>query len=1001
MDGSLHRGVLVLVLASCALTCKLQAGGSGLNTVVVVNQASSNSCELGNYFCEQRQVPPQNVLYINWSGGNTQWASNDFQTDLVTPLLDMLADRQLTNQIDYVVLSMDIPFQTSFGSAVNGTTSALFYGSRQGDGSDPSGVTNSYAASEAVFCQATPVGAPGYSFLTTMITADSLTQAEALVDQGVASDGTFPSQPVILEKSSDLLRNIRYPYFDNAVFNVNILGVSSILRTNSDSVWWPNVCLGFETGLAQFSVPQSTFVPGAIADSMTSYGGVIFGSNSQTNLLAFIYAGAAGSYGTVVEPEDDTQKFPNPQVYFYQARGFSLAESYYQSINAPYLGLIVAEPLAAPFARAGYGQWSTNLPNSVLSGTTNLSVKFSAYDGNHPLQQVDLFVDGNYFSTLTNLVPSPGNLLTVTLNGYPITYTVPTNSTLNTVAAALTALINAATNATQVKATAYGDRIELQSIATNLMAVPFYVADNTPTNTPGLSYSVNYLPDSTPPQMTPGSPDKSGAFTMEVGIPSTLPYVIQASTNLTDWQPIFTNNVSPGLLDFTDYDSTNYPARFYRMTWPIPDQPPELSMPEITNSGAFQMHVDSVAGLPWAIQVSTNLVDWASIFTNQSGGAMDFVDANATNSACQFYRAWLVPPAPPSFTVLNGVTNVTLVRVDSALQPYVVGVSTNQGQWTALETNFALGEIQTDAASAIGNGNQLSTFLRASQPELMASEAVGMQGYSEFSNSVPANSWIRFTFAKTNGQIVVVAVTNQSAGNSAALASQLYNAINANPALQGSDGVVAEDYAMDQYGTFFFTVFNLYARSPGYQAAAIQVNPAVSSVKVPSFSTSGSTLTQNLSDLQPRNHLYVTAGTSSLALTFPLDTTALPDGYHNLTAVAYEGSDARTETQVTVPVQIQNSSLSATLTLLDLTNQAPVQGTYHVQVAANTNTVSLITLFSTGGALDMATNESTAIFQVNGTNLWDGLHPFYALVETSDGLEYRTETQWVRLVSAP
>ena len=105
------------------------------------------------------------MLYINWPGGNTPWTSNDFQTNLVTPLLNMLAARQLTNQIDYVVLSMDIPFQTSFGSVVNGTTSALFYGSRQGDGSDPLGVTNSYAGSEAVFRQATPVGAPGYSFL--------------------------------------------------------------------------------------------------------------------------------------------------------------------------------------------------------------------------------------------------------------------------------------------------------------------------------------------------------------------------------------------------------------------------------------------------------------------------------------------------------------------------------------------------------------------------------------------------------------------------------------------------------------------------------------------------------------------------------------------------------------------------------------------------------------------------------------------------------------------
>ena len=160
MHSSLRFGMLGMVLLSCALACKLQAGGSGLNTVVVVNQTSSNSCELGNYYCQQRQVPPQNVLYINWSGGNTLWTSNDFQTNLVAPLLNMLATRQLTNQIDYVVLSMDIPFQTSFGSTVNSTTSALFYGLRLGNGSDPLGTTNSYAASEAVFRQATPVSAP-------------------------------------------------------------------------------------------------------------------------------------------------------------------------------------------------------------------------------------------------------------------------------------------------------------------------------------------------------------------------------------------------------------------------------------------------------------------------------------------------------------------------------------------------------------------------------------------------------------------------------------------------------------------------------------------------------------------------------------------------------------------------------------------------------------------------------------------------------------------------
>ncbi len=992
MDGRLLRRVLGLFWVASALVCKLHAGGSGLNTIVVVNQASSNSCELGSYYCQQRQVPPQNVLSIHWSGGNTLWTSNDFQTNLVVPLLNLLAARQLTNQIEYVVLSMDIPFQTSFGSTLNSTTAALFYGPRLANGSDPFGTTNSYAASELLFGQPPPVGAPGYSFLATMLTGNSLFQAEQLVDQGVASDGTFPQQPVVLAKSSDPYRNIRYTYFDNAIFNVNILGVSSILRINSDSVAWPNGCLGYQTGLAQFSVPQALFAPGSVADSLTSFGGIIFGNNSQTNLLAFIAGGATGSYGTVAEPANDAQKFPNPQVYFYQARGFSLAESYYQSINAPYLGLMVAEPLAAPFARYGQGRWDTNLPNAVLSGTTNLSVNFSSPYGNHPLQQVDLFVDGVYYSTLTNLAPCPGNLLTVTLNGYPITYTVPTNATLSAMAADLAALINAVTNATLVKALVHGDRIELQSIASNPLTVPFYVADSTPADTPGLSYSVNYLSESVAPQMTPVRPDKSGLFKMEVTIPSALAYVILASTNLTDWQPIFTNDV-PGLLDFTDEDSTNYRERFYRMTWPASAQPPRLSAPRMIGPGMFQMHVDGTPGPPWAIQSSTDLANWVSVFTNQTGGAMDFVDAWATNSD-RFYRAWLVPPAPPGFAVLDVATNLTLVRVSSADQPYTVGVSTNQGQWTSLETNYALGKIQVTAASAIGSGNSLSTFLSASQPALLTSQASGLRGYMVISNSPPANAWIKLSITKTNGQVVVVTVTNNSGGNSPALVEQLLTAINTNPSLQGGDGVLAGDYVLNPGSV----TFNLYARSPGFQAAAIQVLPTTYKVIM---STPQGTLTQNLSDLQPRNHLFITAGASSLALKFPLDTTTLADGYHELTAVAYEGSDVRTQTRKTVPVRIQNSSLSATLTLLDLTNGAPVQGTYNIQVAANTNTVSRITLYSTGGELGAVANQSTATFPVAGTNLWAGLHPFYAIIETSGGPAYRTQTQWVRLGSTP
>ena len=112
-----------LWLFAALVAFQVRAGGSGLNIVVIVNQNSSNSCELANYYYEQHQVPAENVLRIPWQGGNITWSSAEFQSTLLDPLQAMLAARQLSNQIDYLVLSMDIPFETVNGTAVNSTTS--------------------------------------------------------------------------------------------------------------------------------------------------------------------------------------------------------------------------------------------------------------------------------------------------------------------------------------------------------------------------------------------------------------------------------------------------------------------------------------------------------------------------------------------------------------------------------------------------------------------------------------------------------------------------------------------------------------------------------------------------------------------------------------------------------------------------------------------------------------------------------------------------------------
>ena len=124
--------------------------------------------------------------------------------------------------------------------------------------------------------------------------------------------------------------------------------ITSRLPTNKSAV------LGVQSGTPTFSwsASQSRFVPGAIADNFTSYGGIMTPGASQTKLTEYILAGAAGSSGTVTEPLALHQKFPLPQLYVHYARGASLVESFYMSVAGPYQLLIVGDPLCRPFSNA-------------------------------------------------------------------------------------------------------------------------------------------------------------------------------------------------------------------------------------------------------------------------------------------------------------------------------------------------------------------------------------------------------------------------------------------------------------------------------------------------------------------------------------------------------------------------------------------------------------------------------------------------------------------------
>jgi hypothetical protein len=68
------------------------------------------------------------------------------------------------------------------------------------------------------------------------------------------------------------------------------------------------------------------------------------------------------------------------------------------------------------------------------------------------------------------------------------------------------------------------------------------------------------------PPVTLASPRMTASgFSLQVPGVAGASCIIEASTNLTDWTPLFTNNASAGNVTFTDITATNRSFRYYRV----------------------------------------------------------------------------------------------------------------------------------------------------------------------------------------------------------------------------------------------------------------------------------------------------------------------------------------------------------------------------------------------------------------------------------------------------
>jgi uncharacterized protein (TIGR03790 family) len=330
---------LLIVLLSLAGSARAQFVASGPlqpnQLAIVINDDEPNSVAVGAYYRKRRNIPAANVVHVRIPGKPRQLSPERF-ADLKEQI-----DARLPSQVQAVLMVWTAPYAVDCNS-ITGAYSLGF---------DPSQCVKTCAAGRPSAYFNSPVRRPFSELgirLSMLLPTESVREARALIDRGVASGfRTVPASAYYLV-TSETARNTRAGFFPPpgriAARKLTTRRLQADTLENVDDI------VIYETGMAQVARLETLkFVPGALADHLTSLGGDLLG-DGQMSSLRWLQAGATASYGTVSEPCNYWQKFPNPTVLLtHYVQGNSAIEAYWKSVAWPSQGLFIGEPLAAPY----------------------------------------------------------------------------------------------------------------------------------------------------------------------------------------------------------------------------------------------------------------------------------------------------------------------------------------------------------------------------------------------------------------------------------------------------------------------------------------------------------------------------------------------------------------------------------------------------------------------------------------------------------------------------
>lgn len=432
-------GILARILGCMALVCVAGpvawAGGSAEKTLLVVNAQSPLSLAVANEYVRLRGLPERQVLWLENVPPRETIDVETFRVRVLGPIREYLRTTGLEREIDLVSYSAGFPYAVDFGA--DERAAGLKPDRLRGDAGSLTGMT--FFADEVMrggvgylHSQPNPyfrrpqasvaarggAGGPlpvayeaargfdaGRHLLSAMLAytglrGNSLPEIRGYLRRAAASDGTQPAGTVYLMDNPDVRARARRPMFPATLAALQARGRRAEILArgsggqNGQEPLGKKDVIGLVAGTRRFdwAASGSVMLPGAIAESFTSYGGH-FAFDSQTKLTEFLRHGAAGSSGAVREPYAFQVKFPTPYLHVHYADGCSLAEAFYQSVDSPYQLIIVGDPLARPFARFAEVRLDGPAEGARVSGVVPLRPRIVPAQ-HRSLGQIEYWLDG-------------------------------------------------------------------------------------------------------------------------------------------------------------------------------------------------------------------------------------------------------------------------------------------------------------------------------------------------------------------------------------------------------------------------------------------------------------------------------------------------------------------------------------------------------------------------------------------------------------------------------